>query len=899
MDPRLTTSPKRQKDVVSPVTAFQQLPSSIMSPKTSSVPVRPSQRSSIGIPRNETLAGTENNGDYSYIDPDDLFARYTVAEVKSIAAKLNGEAEAKQEELRLMVGERYRDLLQASKSIIDMASQSQNVLDSLKTMREICSEKNTTRTLTVAKSGSETDTQLRALQSLAAHLKLLLDCPEQFWRLLERKQYLDAVWLFLVTRFVHQSLVDDGEEDGWAQQGIDVLEQFPLIQRQWDAIAGFRTQISYRITQSLREELPTQEIIRSMISFFLLESMPLRETLNTLLSQRMKSFQAYLSDSEATLAAGEDEMATVPGQSRQRRNTRKVEQTICHAIGLLVNTVHSARVIFIGNGPQSSLIEQTLIDIQADAKDAIISTKKVLAALPSASLLDLYLPASIKSYTHFIDTSSASFQLTPSSTSSKLSQWFEDGVDSLEFKLQGWIDALYTVSDVHRVKRAALASFSKGSLPKEETEKITSCLEKCCSDRIGAIWRDTFRSVREEFSQSLTHAIKKIEGKDSVAQKDSDPFLAMFSTDLPYPVSAAANLSRDKINSSFTQFNDIVAKRRRNLTPLLTAVISDIEKRCQGVFGEVATISENNSSRKADLLAHIMPLTGQLHDDIVASLEHELKHAKDAKGEHNLPVIVFVGRVANALSGSSLLGNFTPEWRSSISRFNTHLTRIHDNTLSIWRTSTVDQIIENMGSALKNLAHSKASINDSILASSSPSPFLVDSLLSLISASRMLGLSRSQVIEKEIFSKCFLHIANAFVATLGPDTISYGDSLSQLIFDLFFLQAISKEMGADFSAASKIQSYSNKMKSNMADETVQTFIKDSSSSALQSLLRLQLLLSPLFYNPDHSSTSDSTPLLSLGNPPTESRSTLPIALAQPSARFGLVLVAGSMGSNLR
>jgi hypothetical protein len=102
------------------------------------------------------------------------------------------------------------------------------------------------------------DTQLRALQSLAAHLKLLLDCPEQFWRLLERKQYLDAVWLFLVARVVHQSLVDESEEDGWAQQGIDVLEQFPLVQRQWDAIAGFRNQISYRITQSLREELPEQ-----------------------------------------------------------------------------------------------------------------------------------------------------------------------------------------------------------------------------------------------------------------------------------------------------------------------------------------------------------------------------------------------------------------------------------------------------------------------------------------------------------------------------------------------------------------------------------------------------------------------------------------------------------------
>jgi hypothetical protein len=140
----------------------------------------------------------------------------------------------------------------------------------------------------------------------------------------------------------------------------------------------------------------------------------------------------------------------------------------------------------------------------------------------------------------------------------------------------------------------------------------------------------------------------------------------MLSTDLPYPISSTANLSRDKINTSFTQFNDVVEKRRRNLTPLLTTVISDIEKRFQSVFGEVRTISENNSSRKAELLSHIMPLMDQLHEDVVSSLEHELQHAKDSKDDHSLRVIVFIGRVADALSASSLLGDDTSEWQSSI-----------------------------------------------------------------------------------------------------------------------------------------------------------------------------------------------------------------------------------------
>jgi hypothetical protein len=69
------------------------------------------------------------------------------------------------------------------------------------------------------------DTQLQALQLLSAHLKLLLDAPEHLWRLIERKKYFSAAWLFLLARVVHRALVtdDDQDEEGWSYQGIDVL----------------------------------------------------------------------------------------------------------------------------------------------------------------------------------------------------------------------------------------------------------------------------------------------------------------------------------------------------------------------------------------------------------------------------------------------------------------------------------------------------------------------------------------------------------------------------------------------------------------------------------------------------------------------------------------------------
>lgn len=108
--------------------------------------------------------------------------------------------------------------------------------------------------------------QLQTLQSLSAHLKLLLDCPEHLWRLLEHKRHLHAAWLFLLARVVHRSLTgsEDEEQAGWSGQGINVIEQFPLVRRQWDTISPFRTQITHKSTLSLRDHTVVAEVRLAM-----------------------------------------------------------------------------------------------------------------------------------------------------------------------------------------------------------------------------------------------------------------------------------------------------------------------------------------------------------------------------------------------------------------------------------------------------------------------------------------------------------------------------------------------------------------------------------------------------------------------------------------------------------
>lgn len=77
------------------------------------------------------------------------------------------------------------------------------------------------------------DFHLQTLQSLAAHMKLLLDAPEHLWRLLERKLYLYAAWLFLLSRVVHRSLLREHDEDDatWVASGIDIGVSEPCVVR--------------------------------------------------------------------------------------------------------------------------------------------------------------------------------------------------------------------------------------------------------------------------------------------------------------------------------------------------------------------------------------------------------------------------------------------------------------------------------------------------------------------------------------------------------------------------------------------------------------------------------------------------------------------------------------------
>jgi conserved oligomeric Golgi complex subunit 1 len=273
-----------------------------------------------------------------------------------------------------------------------------------------------------------------------------------------------------------------------------------------------------------------QETIHAAISLFLLDSMSLSDTLGVLLSQRTKSVQAFFSTGKQSgnSAKGQNHTALLEANGtdskRGRRSVlREVKRALCEAIDLLVGTMHTIRLIYSPEGSKPSSIESLLIEIQTDGQNSVVSTAKVLGKLPSASLLDLYLPPSIKSYAPYIDTTGTSTHLTGATVSSKLEKWFESNLNTLSSKVEHWVDTISNARDVDDVRSAALTVPSLHQLSTTEWAMMTTCVESACSRRIVEIWRLAFQSLHEEFATSLSKSLELIKSSEPVSKAGMIP----------------------------------------------------------------------------------------------------------------------------------------------------------------------------------------------------------------------------------------------------------------------------------------------------------------------------------------------------------------------------------------
>jgi len=259
-----------------------------------------------------------------------LFVEHAIPEIREIEKKTKQDIENKKEELRQMVGEQYRDLIDAADTIVTMSASSSEVMGSINKMQELCTTLqhggarwNQSAAVSMM-PGTAGDKQAHSkLHMVATRMKQMMDAPEQVWSALEQQQYCDAAVVYLMVDATYAQL--RGATD---TETLRLLKSFPILGRQWTSISGFKDSILKKVTAALATQHKEATVVEALAAKILLDGSSCQDACNAFLAARAKA---------------------VPAALNQELSSVTVEQQVCEATSLLVVTLQQLYTILYTN----------------------------------------------------------------------------------------------------------------------------------------------------------------------------------------------------------------------------------------------------------------------------------------------------------------------------------------------------------------------------------------------------------------------------------------------------------------------------------------------------------------------------------------------------------------------
>ncbi|RDB29071.1 Conserved oligomeric Golgi complex subunit 1 [Hypsizygus marmoreus] len=831
------------------------------------------------------------------LDPDELFAKHTILEVKFVQQRLRADADAKQEELRLMVGERYRDLLQASTSIISIAQSSQRVKQALEETKEaILSQEEPPLPRRPAITGGS-DSHLHTLQLLSAHVKLLLDAPEHLWRLIERKKYLPAAWLFLLARVVHRALVREDEQDegAWSRQGVVVLEEFPLIQRQWDAVSQFRAQIIHKATISLREYSATvEDACATLLTLHLLDSRPLAETLSVFLTQRSKTLHTLLLwkyESNSANGHPPEQLKKKSAPELRKRPVHQVRDATHAALDAISQTVKTAESIFHENDSHPALIRHVLEYIQSDdhppepaqvlPPELYITTQTLLTTLPSSTHF-LLLPPNLRSYKPYVDLNSSSSSIHSEQFTQKMNEWFRHSSSLLQSAVEKWFADLQSVKEVWSVRASTRGWLSASGLGTEEIAQTAVMLDELCQRRVIEIWNLKLTRTLESFGSSLDSTLSSLDDGSSLKQKQASPVDLLFHAP-PLPTSTQASLGL--VDTSFQKYKASLRRQIVGRTSLLDEVLATLESCARTIQQDLAYVTgvgDGAPEMVEQLEKKYQPDADALCANVLDKLElvakAPIEDSSAIYSASSTECLVFFGQVSDELSSSSPFISQIGCQPFVIQDFRQKTAALHDRIIDRWRRQTVSRVVQENRRAFRPIYPTFSKLSKP----SGPSSDLVQSLLSLSNAIQELGISRNPPRQRALVQATLYQ----FIMDLTGD--GWEDNGVQSLYDLAFLRKLAIVQAVDWSDLPNVLEL--RIRAKLPPDIQEDDLK---ASATESLARTQTLFATLLPGHPPDAVDKVSALMPFGIPQVDQQFQPAIELAKPTSRFGLLLVGGT------
>ncbi|KAF2292044.1 hypothetical protein GH714_000307 [Hevea brasiliensis] len=203
--------------------------------------------------RLSSASADDRAGSGDYRDAETLFRKKPISQIRDVETATRKQIQDKKEELRQLVGNRYRDLIDSADSIVLMKSSCESISSNVASIQTNIRSLSASPVSETPKFSNSNPARLR-IYGIACRVKYLVDTPENIWGCLDESMFLEAAGRYIRARHVHFNLTlsNNANADSCAEwDHTKILSIFPLLQHQWQIVESFKAQISQRSRERL------------------------------------------------------------------------------------------------------------------------------------------------------------------------------------------------------------------------------------------------------------------------------------------------------------------------------------------------------------------------------------------------------------------------------------------------------------------------------------------------------------------------------------------------------------------------------------------------------------------------------------------------------------------------
>lgn len=361
------------------------------------------------------------------VDINRLFEQYTINEILEIYKKIQLELDKKKQELRFMVGERYRDVITAADAIKSMQNSTENLYSHIGNINEKCHNLQSSINIEDTKP-LVVDKLKNFYRSVAIQIKILISIPEYIWMCLDNGDFLKAVHLYLFAIHIYTGLELDREHK--------IAETFTILSRLKLSIKSFRNRILDGINRRLQFiQLDAEEASNHLCAYMLLENKSQESAIQKFIELRQISLNDLLNSDISV------------------HNVVRVQ--IINLMNCLICTIILLHTCFVDHENMSDgLVQLKMKNILSLDADKVMQ----LVDLELTPLLE-YLPTLVKDFRP--SCLEGHTPLSKEVVQSTVDSWLQSTAEILNLNLTKSLELITSVKTLHSIREKSLKIESK------------------------------------------------------------------------------------------------------------------------------------------------------------------------------------------------------------------------------------------------------------------------------------------------------------------------------------------------------------------------------------------------------------------------------------------------------